>query len=56
MKQATKIMLKDGEHGRQVIEKAQSAGHYAPTGKNPFSSRGHCMFLVNVIPKSEGTT
>ena len=49
-------MLKDGEHGRQVIEKAQSAGHYAPTGKNPVSSRGHCMFLVKVIPKSEGTT
>jgi len=56
VKQATTIKLRDGEHGRQVIEKAQSAGHYAPTGKNPFSSRGHCMFLVKVIPEAVGTS
>ena len=31
-----------------LIERAQSAGHYAPTGKNPQSSRGHTAFIVEV--------
>ena len=31
-----------------LILLAQSAAHYAPTGKNPHSSRGHTAFIVTV--------
>jgi len=39
---------KDHKHAAQLVEKAQKASHYAPTGKNPESSRGHISFIVKV--------
>ena len=32
----------------KLITQAQSAAHYAPTGKNPQSSRGHTAFIIEV--------
>lgn len=32
----------------ELIDLAQSAAHYAPTGKNPHSSRGHTAFVIEV--------
>eukprot|EP01083_Nonionella_stella_P090416 252600_1 len=31
-----------------LISLAQSAAHYAPTGKNPQSSRGHTAFIIEI--------
>ena len=43
------MVRKDIDAGTDVnalIRRAQSAAHYAPTGKNPRSSRGHIVFIV----------
>jgi hypothetical protein len=56
VRDATAVTLRDGEHARQMIAKAQEAGHYAPMGKNPKSSRGHTMYVLNVIPNKNGST
>jgi len=37
----------------KLIEEAHAASHFAPTGKNPESSRGHTVFIVRVS-KDEG--
>jgi len=52
-KKAIHTKLRDGEHGRELILAAQKAGHYAPTGKNPESSRGHCCFMLRTIPDKD---
>jgi len=36
------------QHAAELVAKAQKASHYAPTGKNPESSRGHISFIVKV--------
>jgi len=40
---------KNAAHGNELVAKAQKASHYAPTGKNPESSRGHISFIVRVM-------
>ena len=34
-----------------MIRLVQSAAHYAPTGKNPQSSRGHTAFIIEIEMK-----
>merc|ERR1711920_1155443 len=43
------VTPEDGEHAIKLVTKAQKASHFAPTGKNPESSRGHISFIVRVI-------
>jgi len=45
---ATILSPKDAEEGRKLIEKAHAASHFAPTGKNPESSRGHISFIIKI--------
>jgi len=43
------VVPKDGQHSIELVAKAQKASHFAPTGKNPESSRGHISFIVKVL-------
>jgi len=43
------VTPEDGAHSVALVTKAQKASHFAPTGKNPESSRGHISFIVKVI-------
>merc|ERR1719373_59243 len=36
------------EEAYEAVKFAQSCSHYAPTGKNPDSSRGHMVFIIDV--------
>jgi len=47
------VTPKDGIHAIELVTKAQKASHFAPTGKNPESSRGHISFIVKVIQERE---
>merc|ERR1712060_160293 len=38
----------DAAHAAELVATAQKASHFAPTGKNPESSRGHISFIVKV--------
>lgn len=42
------VTPEDAEHAIKLVTKAQRASHFAPTGKNPESSRGHISFIVKV--------
>jgi len=44
----TWVTPNDGAHAAELVAKAQKASHFAPTGKNPESSRGHISFIVKV--------
>merc|ERR1719427_1603922 len=43
------VTPKDGAHAAELVSTAQRASHFAPTGKNPESSRGHISFIVKVL-------
>merc|ERR1719433_1093704 len=43
-----RVKPKDAAEGRKLIESAHRASHFAPTGKNPESSRGHISFIIKV--------
>ena len=45
----TKIDVATPEEAYNHISKAQLASHFAPTGKNPESSRGHIVFIISVV-------
>jgi len=47
------VTPKDGEHSAKLVAQAQKASHYAPTGKNPESSRGHISFIVKVVQENK---
>jgi len=47
------VTPEDGEHAIKLVTKAQQASHFAPTGKNPESSRGHISFIVKVIQEKK---
>jgi len=53
MKTITKIPIKDYLSGHDIIVAGTMRVHFAPTGKNPDSSRGHTVILINVQPISE---
>jgi len=40
------------EEACDAVKFAQANSHYAPTGKNPESSRGHIVFVVDVVSKA----
>merc|ERR1719433_2437663 len=42
---------KDDEDALNLIIEAHGNSHFAPTGKNPESSRGHITFIVRVIQR-----
>jgi hypothetical protein len=50
MKDCTVVHVTDHIAGVKEVERAQRNSHIAPTGKNPESSRGHCMYLMTVVP------
>ena len=54
-KNATKILL-NNDNIISVIKKLHDASHFAPTGKNPESSRGHTCYIASVYLKDNDTT
>ena len=40
--------IKNNQQCIDIVTEAQNASHFAPTGKNPQSSRGHIVFLVEI--------
>jgi len=44
---STKV-VKTKDDCYEIIRLAQEASHFAPTGKNPESSRGHIVFVIDV--------
>jgi len=51
MKNVEMFEINNAMEGVKQVERAQRNSHIAPTGKNPESSRGHCMYLMTVIPE-----
>eukprot|EP01083_Nonionella_stella_P178474 630519_1 len=45
---ATAIDITDSMHAHDQIVYAHAASHFAPTGKNPESSRGHVSFIAKI--------
>merc|ERR1740123_3013164 len=48
MKRAKKVGIKDAQDAHDRIVYAHAASHFAPTGKNPESSRGHVVFIATI--------
>jgi len=46
---ARKVEIKNIEDAYKKIEYAHAGSHFAPTGKNPESSRGHVTFVAKVF-------
>jgi len=51
--QTTTELIATKEDCFKVIERAQQSSHFAPTGKNPESSRGHIVFVIDVKGENE---
>jgi len=47
------VIPNDGQHAIELVSQAQKASHFAPTGKNPESSRGHISFIVKVVQENK---
>eukprot|EP00494_Astrolonche_serrata_P031310 UN31579 len=47
-KKTTQKILKTPDECFKTVQAAQEASHFAPTGKNPESSRGHIVFVIDV--------
>jgi len=45
---ASTVTIKDMDDAYEKIKYAHAASHFAPTGKNPESSRGHVTFVAKV--------
>lgn len=54
-KKCTKRMVV-ADSAMDLVNEAHKASHFAPTGKNPESSRGHVAFIVSVVRRDKGTT
>ena len=52
-KKAIKVQIKDAQDAHDKIIFAHAASHFAPTGKNPESSRGHVTFVATVHQRSD---
>ena len=46
------VEVKDSSNAFQSVIDAWKASHFAPTGKNSQSSRGHVVFIVHVYRKN----
>merc|ERR1712176_1298139 len=55
MAKANSVDIKDANDAHDKIIFAHAASHFAPTGKNPESSRGHVTFVATVHQKSESS-
>lgn len=53
-KEAITIELHDIYDIRSTINKLHNASHFAPTGKNPESSRGHISYITHVYLNNSG--
>lgn len=47
-KETNTYTIKTKQDCFDVIQRAQQSSHFAPTGKNPESSRGHIVFVIDV--------
>jgi len=55
MKEGNERIIKDVEDGFRLVDEAHDASHFAKTGKNPESSRGHTVYiLILKIKNPEG--
>jgi len=54
MKKLTRMKFVDVMDGARLVIEGNSRNHFAPTGKNPDSSRGHTVLLINVKPPQDG--
>ncbi|ETO24467.1 hypothetical protein RFI_12690, partial [Reticulomyxa filosa] len=54
-KSVQRITLENYKQALDTIQKIHLASHFAPTGKNPKSSRGHVAFIVRVTMEEEPT-
>jgi len=45
-KSATKKLIRDKKDSQDLVTMAHRNSHFAPTGKNPESSRGHIVFVI----------
>ena len=52
MKRAKKVEIADAQDAHDRIVYAHAASHFAPTGKNPESSRGHVVFIAKIHQKA----
>merc|ERR1719192_269166 len=52
MARAKKVQIADAQDAHDRIIYAHNASHFAPTGKNPESSRGHVVFIATIYQKS----
>merc|ERR1719242_2340282 len=52
MARAKKVQIADAQDAHDRIVYAHNASHFAPTGKNPESSRGHVVFIATIHQKS----
>eukprot|EP01083_Nonionella_stella_P258978 884548_1 len=48
MAKARSVDIKDAQDAHDKIIFAHAASHFAPTGKNPESSRGHVSFIAKI--------
>merc|ERR1719242_1487642 len=54
MQRAIRKEVKDIDAAYTLIRYAHAASHFAPTGKNPESSRGHVTFVAKVYQELDG--
>jgi hypothetical protein len=54
MDRAVKKEIKDLDQAYEMIKYAHAASHFAPTGKNPESSRGHVTFVAKIHQNDPG--
>jgi len=52
-KSIQRLPLENYNQSLDIIHKIHMSSHFAPTGKNPKSSRGHTMFIVHVTMEEE---
>ena len=55
-KKTQKVAVKTMQDCWDTINTAHSASHFAPTGKNPESSRGHAAFVAQIKQNIGGNT
>jgi len=51
MAKANKVVIADAQQAHDKIIYAHAGSHFAPTGKNPESSRGHVSFIAKIHQK-----
>ena len=51
VEKVSSVSIKDSKDAIEKTKLAQKASHFAPTGKNPDSSRGHTVFIATITMK-----